>query len=535
MRTSNDIDDCRFLKRATGPTKGRELIRSKPFALARLSFFLVISFSSAAGAGTSFGYKDVVEKAGKLVEKPFQEPGKVPETLLKLNYDQWRNIRFKPENALWRRENSPFEVQFFHPGFLYNQIVTVNIVQANSVKQVEYSPEMFNYGATGFGDNLPKGLGFAGFRLHYPLHTGKYYDEVIAFLGASYFRAVGAKAQYGLSARGLAIDTAETSGEEFPYFREFWLVRPAPAADKMTIYAMLDSPSAIGAYEFIVRPGKETVMDITCSLFPRNKEKKIGIAPLTSLFSYGENINIRPADDFRPEVHDSDGLMVASGTGEWIWRPLINPKRLLVTSFQLNNPNGFGLFQRDRNFDHYQDLESHYDRRTSAWVVPRKGWGKGRVELVQIPTDNDRNDNIVTYWVPESLPASLSYQLKWGPVDTGLPPLGRVIATRTSVGNEKEIKLYLIDFEGAKLRSLADNALVKADISLGNADLLGQQIQKNSVTGGWRLVLHVRKKEGAIDQLIPKVIPDDRPIELRASLRLGDAVLTETWSYVDLL
>jgi glucans biosynthesis protein len=294
---------------------------------------------------------------------------------------------------------------------------------------------------------------------------------------------------------------------------------------------LLDSPSATGGYEFVIRPGKETVMDTTASVFLRKKVKKLGIAPLTSMFFYGENINIRPADDFRPEVHDSDGLMIASGTGEWIWRPLINPKRLLVTSFQLNDPKGFGLFARDRNFDHYQDLESHYEKRPGAWVIPKKGWGKGRVELVEIPTDSERNDNIVSYWVPESLPASFSYQIRWGPKDSRLPPLGYVIATRTSAGKEKGVKVYLIDFEGMKLSSIPGDAHVKADISIGGAELIGQQIHKNNITGGWRLVLHVRKKEGALEQ----VIPDDRPIEVRASLRLNDTVLTETWSYVDFL
>ncbi len=501
---------------------------ANPLLSAVLFFFLIIAFSSAAHSSTSFGYSDVVEKAKQLSEKPFQEPGKVPEILLKLNYNEWRNIRFRSEKALWRGGKLPFEVQFFHLGFLYNRMVTINVVQSDGVKQLQFSPELFNYGVAGIGDKLPKDLGFAGFRLHYPLNTGTYYDEVAVFLGASYFRAVGAKEIFGLSARGLAIDTAEDSGEEFPYFKEFWLIQPAPGADRITIYALLDSPSATGGYEFVIKPGKETVVDTTISLFLRKKVKKLGIAPLTSMFFYGEDINIRPADDFRPEVHDSEGLMVMSGTGEQIWRPLINPKRLLVTSFQLIDPKGFGLFQRDRNFDHYQDLESHYERRPSVWVIPQKNWGKGRVELVLIPTDSDQNDNVVSYWVPEGSPASLSYQLRWGAIDTALPPLGRIVATHTSAGKEKGVKLYLIDFDGAKLHSLPDNAQVKADVSVGGADLIGQEIQKNSVTSGWRLGLHVRKKE----QIIPQV-PDKKPVELRASLRLGDEVLTETWSYVD--
>ena len=528
----NNGDCCRFLLWACGPGLRRSVSRS-PWAV--LLVILCAAFFPANGLCASFGFPDVVEIARQLAQKPFQEPAKEPDILLKLNYDQWRNIRFNPKLSLWRQEKLGFEVQFFHPGFLYNRLVAINVVQKGNSQKVRFSPGMFHYGPEGVGDKLPENLDFAGFRLHYSSNPAKYHDEVIAFLGASYFRAVGAGDNYGLSSRGLAVDTAEASGEEFPFFREFWLVKPSRKTDRITIYALLDSPSATGGYKFIVKPGKETVVDVTAALFPRNQAKKWGIAPLTSMFFYGENIDIRPAEDFRPEVHDSDGLMIDSGTGEWIWRPLINLKKLLVTSFQLNNPKGFGLFQRDRNFDHYQDPESHYEKRPSAWIDLQKGWGKGRVELVEIPSTNDRNDNIVAYWVPEKLPATFSYEMTWGAVDSKLPPLGRVAATRTAAGEEKGIKLYLIDFEGASLRNLSEKAHVEADISVGGAEIVGHQIQKNDATGGWRLVLHVKNKEGALKGMIKDVIPDVQTIELRASLRSGNVVLTETWSYVDQL
>lgn len=496
-------------------------------------FAIVCAALPATGSCAQFGFTDVVEIARQLAQKPFQEPAKEPDALLKLNYDQWRNIRFNTEMSLWRKEKSTFEVQLFHPGFLYDRMVTINVVESGSSQRVRYSPGMFHYGSAGVGGGLPEDLGFAGFRLHYSGDPGKYHDEVIVFLGASYFRAVGAGNGYGLSARGLATDTAEATGEEFPFFSEFWLVRPARKADRITIYALLDSPSATGGYKFVVKPGKETVMDVTAAIFPRKQTKKWGIAPLTSMFFYGENTNIRPAEDFRPEVHDSDGLLIASGTGEWIWRPLIDPKKLLVTSFQLDRTKGFGLFQRDRNFDHYQDLEARYEKRPNVWISTGKGWGKGRVELVEIPSNDDKNDNIVAYWVPEKFPAAISYRMTWGAVDSGLPPLGRVAATRTAAGEEKGIKLYLIDFEGAYLRNLSEKAPVKADISVGGAELVSHQIQKNDVTGGWRLVLQVMNKEVAHNSAIKNEMPDARPIELRAALRSGNVVLTETWSYVD--
>jgi glucans biosynthesis protein len=252
------------------------------------------------------------------------------------------------------------------------------------------------------------------------------------------------------------------------------------------------------------------------------------------MFFYGENTNIRPVNDFRPEVHDSDGLQIATATGEWIWRPLINPKRLLVTSFQLKNPKGFGLFQRDTDFDQYQDLEADYQMRPCAWIIPKNDWGEGRVELVQIPTDSEKNENIVSYWVPASLPKSgssmsISYQMKWGSPDIARPPLARVVATRTATIEGKEGKMYLIDFQGEKLSSLSKDAEVEADIGVGDGDVIEQHIEKHSFSDGWRLVFQVKKKEGPLD----RVTPGNQPLELRAFLRQGDDVLTETWTYVD--
>ena len=248
---------------------------------------------------------------------------------------------------------------------------------------------------------------------------------MIVFLGASYFRAVGKDEVFGLSARGLAIDTAESWGEEFPWFREFWLVTPAPNAKELTIYALLDSPSVTGAYKFVVAPGEPTTASVDSRLFPRKEIRKLGIAPLTSMFFHGEDTT-RWFPDFRPEAHDSDGLLMHFATGEWIWRPLDNPRTLGVSGFQTENPKGFGLVQRDRDFDHYQDLETSAHRRPSAWIEPRQDWGAGRIETVSIPTNDDTNDNVVAYWVPEKPPrpgesGTYGYTMSWYGDDPSRP------------------------------------------------------------------------------------------------------------------
>ena len=357
----------------------------------------------AAQTARAFGLEDVAKRAKQLAASAYADPrGNVPRWLLDLNYDQYRDIRFRPERALWHDRKLPFSVQFFHPGFFYDRTVIIHVVSGSgAVSPVNFSPDQFDYGRNNFEGRVPQDLGYAGFRIHYPIKSTSYHDEVAAFLGASYFRAVGRDQVYGLSARGVAINTALSSGEEFPWFREFWLVQPAPGAQELTLYALLDSPSATGAYRFVVAPGPQTHVDVEMRLFPRTPLGKLGIAPLTSMFLHGEN-GAGEVADYRPEVHDSDGLLVSASSGEWLWRPLQNPQDLSVTSFELVSPRGFGLVQRDRDFDHYQDIEARPDLRPSAWVQPKGEWGAGRVELVEIPTRNDTNNNIVAYWVPQA-------------------------------------------------------------------------------------------------------------------------------------
>lgn len=484
-----------------------------------------------------FSYQTVIDKAKRLAGKPFKvSEGEVPDFLLKINFDEWRDIRFEPEKALWKKENLPFTVQFFHLGLYYDRRVAINVVDPAGVRPVLFSPDLFDYGRNTFKESVPRDLGFAGFRIHYPINRKDYHDEVAVFLGASYLRAVAQDQGYGMSARGLAIDTALPKGEEFPYFKEFWIQKPGADAKKIVVYALLDGASLTGAYRFVIQPGKETVMDVRARLFMRRKVEKLGIGALTSMFFYGENSSIRPVDDFRPEVHDSDGLMVASGTGEWLWRPLRNPRTLQVNSFEANDPIGFGLVQRDLDFDHYQDLEAQFERRPSVWISPIGKWGQGRVELVQIPTDSEVNDNIIAFWTPTNPPQggqeySLSYSMIWHYPGSARPPGGRVVATYTARGREEGLRKFVVDFAGGRLDAFpADKPLTAVVTMDPRARLIEQQLYKNRMTGGWRLVFQARFEEpGSIDKVLPAT--RRHPVELRAFLKLGESVHTETWSY----
>lgn len=497
--------------------------------------------AAVPGLAAAFTFADVTARAQQLAARPYQPPAPIPQWLHELSYDQWRDIRFRPEHALWRGEGLPFEVQFFHPGLYYDRSVVVRVIEPGQVRPLPFASDHFDYGKNAVPEAVPPDLGFAGLRNHAPIKTPDYYDEVAVFLGASYFRAVGADNVYGLSARGLAIDTAESGGEEFPWFREFWLVRPEPQDRQLTLYALLDSPSLAGAYRFVITPGKATVMDVDSVLFPRRAIGKLGIAPLTSMFFYGENRSQRPVNDYRPEVHDSDGLAIVMADGERLWRPLHNPARLALNSFAAANPAGFGLLQRDTAFDHYLDLEARYELRPSAWVEPRGEWGEGRVELIQIPSPNELNDNIVAFWVPAAEIApdrslAYAYRLRWFSFDPRQEPAGHAVATRidnhhAARGEDDGITRFMIEFEGAALRELPPDAEVEAVIDVTpEGRLLEAQVMKNPVTGGWRLVFQLDNGKANPIRLMLET-EQVQPIELRAFLRSGEDTLTETWSY----
>ncbi|MCC6764133.1 MAG: glucan biosynthesis protein G [Deltaproteobacteria bacterium] len=491
-----------------------------------LACLLLAALPSAAAR--AFDFDDVAALAQARAERPYHRENRpVPEELRALTYDQYRDIRYRPDHALWRPEKLPFEVMFFHLGKFQTAPVRINEVGPAGVRHIAYERADFDYGKNRLSPAKWGDLGFAGFRVHCVLNDPAYKDELVVFLGASYFRALAAGLRYGLSARGLAIDTVGGRGEEFPDFTEFWLVRPTPDARTLTVYALLDSPRASGAYRFDVHPGAETVIDVRARVFLRAPVATLGLAPLTSMYFFGENQPHRA--DFRPEVHDSDGLSVATGSGEWLWRPLLDPERTFTTSFAMRDLRGFGLMQRDRSFASYEDAEARYELRPSAWVEPVGSWGPGRVELMQLHTPDETNDNSVAYWVPEELPPigrplDFAYRLHWQGAAMQHPPGAWVAQTRTGrgfaelAGDERQ---FVVDFTGPSLAGLAADAPVKAVVTApANGEILESNAYRIEATGMWRMLVRVK-------QLRP-----NEPTELRGFLRNGKDVLTETWSNI---
>lgn len=495
------------------------------------------SFASAQGPAAGppipprFSFDDVIRRARDLSAAPFDPAtAKLPEAFDKLDYDAWRDIRFRPDKAFFANSGGPYRLQLFHVGHLYRRPVTINIIRDGIASPIPYTPNLFDYGRTKIDKPPPVTTGFAGFRLHFPLNDPRVFDEVVAFVGASYFRLLGRGQRYGISARGLAIG-AGTQDEEFPFFREFWIEAPEAHNDRATIYALLDSRSVTGAFRFELFPGADSVFEVRATLFPRVANVKFGYAPLTSMFFLGEN-DRRFNEDFRMELHDSDGLLINNQNGEWVWRPLRNPPTMAISSFSARDVRGFGLMQRDRVFENYQDLDLAYELRPSYFVEPHEGFGDGIVELVELPTADETNDNIVTSFVPRESPAAgstvnLSYRLISGFDVARLSPNGRAINTFQTVARalgSREVppprsRRFLIDFSGGDLGYyLNDPSLVEVVPSIANGRILNAFVIPNSHIGGLRAVLDVQVNEG-------------QTADIRAFLRAQGRALTETWTF----
>lgn len=490
--------------------------------------------ASAARGAQPFTADTVVERARTRAQAAYQEPrSTLPENYKHLSYDAYRDIRFRPDKSQWRAEGLPFQAQFFHPGFFFQFPVAMNEVSGGKSAPLRFSPEFFTYGPLVKPGPLKQADGFAGMRLMHPLNSPEYFDELVVFLGASYFRALGKGNLYGLSARGLAIDTATARPEEFPAFREMWLEKPAPGADRVVVHALMDSPSVTGAYRFTLIPGDNTVMEVEATLFARKPVQQLGVAPLTSMYMYGEN-DRGGYDDFRPEVHDSDGLFVWTRGGEQLWRPLQNPANVNVSSFQLDGVRAFGVLQRDTAFTSYEDLEAHYERRPSAWVEPVGEWGPGVVRLVELPTPDETNDNIVAFWVPQEplvpgKPLRVAYKLHWGSRSPWPKTGASVVSTRVDAGDSwKGAKLkdtpsmrrFVIDFSPSPSPDAEGDAPVEAVVSASSGQVLRPHVTRHTPTGGWRATFELHPASPAA------------PTELRAFLKRGSETLTETWSYL---
>jgi len=483
----------------------------------------------------------VLKKAIKRTQAPFRSPTQdLPDVLKNLTYDQYREIEFRHEKALWLAEDLPFRVEFFHPGYIYREPVRIYEFTLTHVQQIRFVKDFFNYRALKMGRQIPPDTGYAGFKILHPLNEPEKWDELGAFLGASYFRLLGRGQRYGQSARGLAIDCGEPDRpEEFPIFTDWWLGKPHRTDKEILLYAILDSISCVGAYEFNIRPGETTVVDIEAVIIFRTPDKiaavdptkkpikTVGIAPLTSMFLFGKNSD-RKFDDYRPEVHDSDGLLIKKADGELIWRPLCNPFSLRHQIFPAKNVRGFGLLQRERDFACYQDLFNYYHAVPSVWVEPRGYWGEGEIHLVELNASFEGFDNIVVFWNPAEKPIPgkqyrFAYTLYWTRETDMKLSENKVISTR--VGADPRFpswRKFVIDFAGPRLSAVPKDSPPEAEVTCsGSATLQEVQVFHNPMMDCWRVIL--------------KIEPDPTnkaQVELQCRLKKDNQPLAETWNYL---
>jgi glucans biosynthesis protein len=474
-----------------------------------------------------FSFEWLRQKARSLSNSAFKQAASPAADIVKaINFDAAQKIKFRADCALWANGPQAFPIRFFHLNEYVGQPVDIHVLTGVQARKIVYHSRYFDYGGTGLEGKLPENLGFAGFRV---MSGHAVQTDWLAFQGASYFRSSGQDNQYGASARGIAVDTALSTQEEFPRFRSFWIAEaPAGRAD-VTIYALLDGPSITGAYKFEANRDSGVIMNVHAELFARADIQRLGIAPLTSMYWYSES-NYRWGGDWRPEIHDSDGLALWTGRGERIWRPLFDPSAVQTNSFVDNNPRGFGLMQRDRDFNDYQDDSAFYNRRPGIWVEPLGQWGEGAVQLIEIPTDDEIHDNIVAYWQPKAPVQkgdvlTLDYRLYWQDNEPHPPiSVARVVATRIGRGGvpgqppQRDKRKFVIDFEGGPLSQMPPRFDMKPVVTLSRGKVDNNYVVKVVGTSRWRAFFDVS-------------MDGKEPIDMRCFLRLGDQILSETWLY----
>lgn len=492
----------------------------RSFLAAALASTSLLTLPAHATGISQFSHDTVISLARDLAAGDYAPRPTVPQDWLNMSYEDYQTRWFRSKDALWSDTDRSYNVDFFLPGLYFPRPIQVNAVDNHTAQRVPFDLSLFDKTDRAPNLSIDDTLGYSGLRLRTELSQPDLKNEFCVYQGASYFRAIGLDNVYGLSARGLALNTGDPSGEEFPEFIEFWLESPAPGQRNMVVHALMDSPSVTGAYRFNITPGENCVMEVEATLFAREELSHVGLGPLTSMFLYDQT-NRNRFDDFRPAVHDSDGLLIQNGHGEILWRPLANPHQLQVSSFVDENPRGFGLMQRARKFSDFADLEADYHKRPSLWVEPKGNWGKGAVTLVEIPADREIYDNIVAYWRPRTpytagSQVDLSYRLSWGhEPDLQLPRVVNTAGGARVFGDPGRI--MTLDFADHPL--LADGPDgIDIHISSPHVETSAGVLQRNPETGGLRLAFSFDPGQRDL-------------VELRAQLRKDGQMASEVWLY----
>ncbi|MBX9759497.1 MAG: glucan biosynthesis protein [Beijerinckiaceae bacterium] len=521
--------------------KRRDVLK---FALAGLSGPAIASTSSGPalaqqtppenGAGTAappakparFDPALVMDLARNLARQPWRKPSAdLPEPFNALNHEQYVGIQRRPETIIWRDQSIGFALEPSQRGFIFSNSLQINIVEDGVARRLVYDPADYTFGKL----NAPadrKDIGFSGFKLWQRAQDGSL-EEFCLFQGQGYFQTVGRGQPFGASTRALAVRPVDQGrGEEFPQFVAVWIERPVLAANTVIIHALLDSESVTGAFRYTMRPGDATIVDTECTLFTRAAIDNVGIAAVQGTFLFGP-IDRRRGDDVRPGVYDVSGVQMHSGKDEWIWRPVANRQSIQLSAFVDDNPKGFGILQRDRDFAQFADDDNHWEARPSVWTEPLGDWGAGHVTLLEIPAESQVNQNIIVYWRPRATLAAnsettFSYRQWWCWTPADRPPFATVLRSRSgrvtgSPPNARR-RRFLVEFRGDALADVARFPEIAARVTTASGSIMTSRLMLSRQEKSARVTFDV--DAGA-----------EPHTELRLLLESAGKPISETWLY----
>ncbi len=492
-------------------------ISAAPTAIAQQATGALTFLQAILQDGARFDPAIVVESARLLSKRAFSAPNTaLPDPFGAMNHETYNAISHRPERQIWADDNRSLVVEPLHRGFVYNTPVMISLVEDGLVRRVVYDSGRYTFGKLTPSAQMAD-IGFSGFRI---FSAGDSPREIASFQGGTFFKSLARGQNMGVVARALAIRTADGRGEEFPVFRAFWMERPAQDGS-IVIHAVADSESATAAFRFVIRSQDVTIIDTEATVFARTTLDAVGLCPMQATFLFAANKR-RNIDDFRPAVHDVSGLQMLNGRGEWIWRPLNNPEQLQISSFMDENPKGFGLVQRNRDFANYHDDDARFELRPSLWIEPIGDWGQGYVQLIEIPSDSEVNDNVIAFWRPRVPLAAgsetvLAYRQFWCWTPPERPDLATAVSFRIGRGSSGRRRKCLVEFAG---EVFGQEILPEMKLVLGASP--GQITQS-------RLVINMARKSARVHFEIDP--GSENATELRLLIESGDKPVTETWLY----
>jgi periplasmic glucans biosynthesis protein len=497
-----------FLQLAAGGALAASLAKAGPTPAA----------AEPLGKPTPFAADTVVKMAAELASKPFKEPeAPLPSVFSHLTFEQYTAIRRVPGSAIWNNEKLGFSLEPLHRGFVYTTPIGINIVENGMAQKVIYDGANFDFGSlkppAALGD-----LGFSGLRVLRASDQG--FEDVAIFQGATFYRARAHAQPFGLTARGLAVRTGDYPGEEFPLFREFWIQKPIPAANTLTIQALLDSPSVTGAFRFTLRPGETTIIDTEMTLIARAAVDKLGFGAMAAACLFSPLDHRRP-DDVRAGAYESTGLQILTSAGEWLWRPVSNRETLQISAFSDVNPRGFGLLQRSRSFDAFYDDDTHWEVKPSLWIEPIGDWAAGEHRLLEIPAASETNENVIVQWRPKTGMAaattqSMAFRQFWCWSPPSKPPLASCVSSRSGKAGDR--RRFAVEMAGDIFADPAKAAAASADVHASPGKITSVRLFPYKDRHSVRVVFDLDPGSETYS-------------ELRLTLRVDNQAASETWLY----